>query len=165
MANNKSIQFFRGTSTQRKASSEVLLAGQPFFETDTRNLYIGTGSSTPLAAMTPINSNKVTSVNGATGTVTLNRLGIYYFTGKAQSSTLAGIAFLIAKDIPTTISSSFFTKSYNSIVYLACCYYINTSINILHWDSQTKKTFLNGGGSSSGVELSNGFTFTFVASM
>lgn len=53
MANNKSIQFFRGNSTQRKASSEVLLAGQPFYETDTNLLYMGNGS-TQIKATTPV---------------------------------------------------------------------------------------------------------------
>ena len=42
MAGNNSIQFLRGTSTARKASSQTLLAGQPFYETDTKKLYVGT---------------------------------------------------------------------------------------------------------------------------
>ena len=48
MANNQSIQFLRGTAARKAAvgSSTVLLAGQPFFETDTNRLYIGDGSKT-----------------------------------------------------------------------------------------------------------------------
>ena len=54
MAGNGSIQFLRGNSTKRKASSENLLAGQPFFETDTNKLYVGSSSSTSLKAARPI---------------------------------------------------------------------------------------------------------------
>lgn len=39
------IQVKRGTSTQRKASNITLLAGQPFFETDTNRVYVGDGST------------------------------------------------------------------------------------------------------------------------
>lgn len=51
MPNNKSLQFLRGNSTQRKASSEALLAGQPFFEMDSRRLYVGPGN---LNALSPV---------------------------------------------------------------------------------------------------------------
>lgn len=40
-----SIQFKRGTSTQRENVTDSLLAGQPFFETDTNKLYIGKAST------------------------------------------------------------------------------------------------------------------------
>lgn len=40
-----SIQFRRGDESKRLASTEVLLAGQPFFEKDTKKLYIGDGST------------------------------------------------------------------------------------------------------------------------
>ena len=45
MANNGSIQFLRGTSARKQAvgAQTTLLAGQPFFETDTNKLYIGNG--------------------------------------------------------------------------------------------------------------------------
>lgn len=40
------IQFMRGTSTQRKAATDVVpAAGQPFFETNTKKLYIGDGTT------------------------------------------------------------------------------------------------------------------------
>lgn len=60
MAGNNSIQFLRGTSTQRLASTEALLPGQPFIETDTNKLYVGTGTgttTTPLATASSINAN------------------------------------------------------------------------------------------------------------
>lgn len=41
-----SIQFRRGTSTARNSSAEVLKIGQPFYEKDTKRLYIGDGSTT-----------------------------------------------------------------------------------------------------------------------
>lgn len=40
-----SIQLKRGTSAQRKNSSVVLADGQPFYEKDTKQLYIGDGST------------------------------------------------------------------------------------------------------------------------
>lgn len=58
MAGNNAIQFLRGTSTQRKKSNEVLLAGQPFFETNTNELFVGNGSNTPLSNMEPINPHR-----------------------------------------------------------------------------------------------------------
>lgn len=53
MANNKSLQFLRGNSTQRQRSTETLLAGQPFYETDTRLLYIGGGSLNSAVSILP----------------------------------------------------------------------------------------------------------------
>ena len=46
MANNGSIQFLRGTSARKQevGAQTTLLAGQPFFETDTNKLYIGNGT-------------------------------------------------------------------------------------------------------------------------
>ena len=43
MAGNNAIQVLRGTRSSRKSSSEYLLSGQPFYETDTNKLYIGNG--------------------------------------------------------------------------------------------------------------------------
>lgn len=40
-----SIQLKRGSSTERKNSSVVLADGQPFYEKDTKQLYIGDGST------------------------------------------------------------------------------------------------------------------------
>lgn len=48
------IQFKRGADAKRKESTEKLLAGQPFYETDTSKLYIGDGS-TELKALKPVN--------------------------------------------------------------------------------------------------------------
>lgn len=44
MAGNNSIQFLRGTSQKRRNSNQTLLPGQPFYETDTNQLYIGNGT-------------------------------------------------------------------------------------------------------------------------
>lgn len=54
MAGNNSIQFLRGNSTARKASSQSLEAGQPFYETDTNLLYIGGESGTALNTAVPV---------------------------------------------------------------------------------------------------------------
>lgn len=40
-----SIQFRRGDESKRLTSTEVLKAGQPFFEKDTNKLYIGDGTT------------------------------------------------------------------------------------------------------------------------
>lgn len=55
------IQVKRGTSTQRKASSDKLLAGQPFFETDTNRVYVGDGT-TPLKNLLGANAGIVKNV-------------------------------------------------------------------------------------------------------
>lgn len=44
MAGKEAIKFLRGTSTQRLASTATLSAGQPFYETDTNKLYVGTNN-------------------------------------------------------------------------------------------------------------------------
>ena len=45
MAGNNSIQFVRGTSSQRASHTETSLAGQPIYETDTNKLYVGDGET------------------------------------------------------------------------------------------------------------------------
>lgn len=55
MANNKSLQFLRGTQSQISSSTEVALAGQPVFATDTNQLYIG-DDSTQIKNLTPVNT-------------------------------------------------------------------------------------------------------------
>lgn len=50
------IQFRRGTSAQRLASTEILKAGQPFYETDTDRLYVGNGK-TQLGNLRSINTS------------------------------------------------------------------------------------------------------------
>lgn len=54
MAGNNAIQFLRGSSAKRKASSESLLPGQPFYETDTNLFYVGGKEGTPLKTAEPI---------------------------------------------------------------------------------------------------------------
>ena len=50
-----SIQLKRGQSSARKQSTIVLEDGQPFFEKDTKKLYVG-DKSTALKNLKPINS-------------------------------------------------------------------------------------------------------------
>lgn len=57
------IQFLRGTSTQRAASSEILKPGQPFYETNTNQLYIGKDDSTTVASLLPIGTHLLSSNN------------------------------------------------------------------------------------------------------
>lgn len=45
MAGNNSIQFVRGTSSQRASHTEISLVGQPIYETDTNRLYVGDGKT------------------------------------------------------------------------------------------------------------------------
>lgn len=60
------IQILRGTSSQRQSSTQVLAAGQPFYETDTGKLFISNSSSTVKSltdgnSFTPTNKFKATS--------------------------------------------------------------------------------------------------------
>ena len=66
MAGNNSIQFLRGSSAARKASSQTLLAGQPFYEMDTNSLYVGGSNGTSLTAATPVNSYYDTIIHNQT---------------------------------------------------------------------------------------------------
>lgn len=54
--NQMAIQFRRGTSAQRLASTEILKVGQPFYETDTDRLYVGNGK-TQLGNLRSINTS------------------------------------------------------------------------------------------------------------
>ena len=56
MANNKSLQFLRGTSTQIDASTDVALAGQPVYDTTNKYLYVGDGS-TQIKSLTAIRAS------------------------------------------------------------------------------------------------------------
>lgn len=103
MAGNNAIQFLRGNSTKRAASTEVALAGQPIFETDTNKLYIGDGVTQikNLTAINPDSTFPVTSVNNKTGAISLTYLDIgavptsRTINGKALSSDIT----LSASDI------------------------------------------------------------------
>lgn len=65
MAGNNAIQFLRGTSSKRSASTEIALAGQPVFETDTNKLYIGNGSAA-IKALTAIRAGNADNADNAT---------------------------------------------------------------------------------------------------
>lgn len=69
-----SIQILRGTSAQRANHTEVSLAGQPIYETDTRKLYIGNGT-TRVNLLTPVDGEDLTfssSFTRTNNTVSLN---------------------------------------------------------------------------------------------
>ena len=85
MAGNNSIQFLRGTSTQRNSNANTSLIGQPLFETDTNMLYIG-DNSTAINNLQPLFSdyyatkeyvdnafgNMIVMEDNGDGTVTMN---------------------------------------------------------------------------------------------
>ena len=69
-----SIQILRGTSSQRAKHTEVSLAGQPIYETDTRKLYIGNGT-TQVNLLNPVDGEDLTfssSFTRSNNTVSLN---------------------------------------------------------------------------------------------
>lgn len=74
MAGNDSIQILRGTSSKRKSSSQTLISGQPFYETDTGLLYIGENkalnSSKPINIDPQVSYIKINSVSGESFTTT-----------------------------------------------------------------------------------------------
>lgn len=83
-----SIQLKRGTSAQRKNSSVVLDDGQPFYEKDTKQLYIGDGStaikdlqSLILDAVYPVDSIYM-SVNPANPSTLFGGTWIAWGSGK-----------------------------------------------------------------------------------
>lgn len=83
-----SIQLKRGTSAQRKNSSVVLADGQPFYEKDTNQLYIGDGStaikdlqSLILNAVYPVDSIYM-SVNPANPSTLFGGTWIAWGSGK-----------------------------------------------------------------------------------
>lgn len=55
MANNRSIQFLRGTEAQRATHTELSLAGQPIYCTDSNRLYVGDGVAT-VDSLLPVNA-------------------------------------------------------------------------------------------------------------
>lgn len=64
MAISHNLKFARGTSTKRNVSTEKLDLGQPFYETDTRTLYIGDGT-TELNSNKPITATPLAHTHGA----------------------------------------------------------------------------------------------------
>ncbi len=61
MANNNAIRFLRGDSS-KKSADITLLAGQPFYETNTNKLYVGDGK-TALNKLSSITSNVENNIN------------------------------------------------------------------------------------------------------
>ena len=75
MAGNNSIQFLRGTSSARASHSELSLAGQPLFETDTNKLYVGDGNKkinelTTISVDASSIDGVLSPANGGTGSQT-----------------------------------------------------------------------------------------------
>ena len=87
MAGNGLIKMLRCTSTSRASSNDVLLEGQPMYETDTKYFYIGDGT-TQAKSLQPISSGgsalefDSSSFNVSEDTVTLKG---------ATQTTLGGI--------------------------------------------------------------------------
>ena len=74
MAGNNSIQFLRGTEAQRATHTEVSLAGQPIYCTDTNKLYVGNGS-TPVNQLKEIGGSSSIAIEGnPDGTVSMHIL-------------------------------------------------------------------------------------------
>ena len=73
MANNKSIQFLRGDTASIAACNDVSLAGQPVFNTETKELLIGDGS-TQIKNLDGIKVSKAEEANklSTAGTVKVN---------------------------------------------------------------------------------------------
>lgn len=118
------IQFLRGTSTQRASSTTTLAVGQPFYETDTGDLYIGTGgtlSSTPrlldkaltyddagginLPYHTVVTGNKLYLSDGSKTWEPLYRHDMI-FTGFATSSTALWVRIVWYSTANTAVPSS-----------------------------------------------------------
>ena len=62
MAGNNSLQILRGSDTAIKATTEVLLPGQPLHNKTYNFLYVGTGG--PVNTTEPVTTNRVVAVNG-----------------------------------------------------------------------------------------------------
>lgn len=69
------IQFKRGSSTSRSSSTDVLKAGQPFYEKDTKKVYVGDGTAQlkDLVAITGGGDVTATGDNTFTGTNTFSK--------------------------------------------------------------------------------------------
>ena len=71
MAGNNSIQMLRGTTSTISASSAELLPGQPLYNIETKEFFVGGGGNSVIKNAVGVTANKVKnpltlSVNGAT---------------------------------------------------------------------------------------------------
>ena len=92
MANNKSIQFLRGDTASIAACTDVSLAGQPVFNTETKELLIGDGS-TQIKSLDGIKVEALTRPFGVGDSGTNNLINKYFKFASAsvtewQSSTI-----------------------------------------------------------------------------
>ena len=96
------IQFKRGSYSNKVASTEILKAGQPFFEKTNKKLYIGDGS-TQLKDLTAINNYTDTNqkISAAVGDTTK------YFLSNATVNLKEGtdISFIVANNDTSTAPS------------------------------------------------------------
>ena len=77
MTNNKSIQVLRGNhSNVTKFDKSTLLPGQPLYDLETQELFIGGGQPNQPITAQKCNEYPVTSVNGKTGTITISKSDI-----------------------------------------------------------------------------------------
>ena len=129
MAGNNKIQFLRGTKAKRLNSAETLNAGQPFFETDTHTLYVGTGDA--LVHSVPVSANPLehkhnyahsataggpaTSANKVNGALTVNVNGQ---TTTYDGSTNIDIDIDIPQELPTAKKDAvLMTNSSKTVVW------------------------------------------------
>lgn len=87
------IQFKRGTADKRKINTDVLVKGQPFFETDTNKLYMGDGT-TALKSLKPIvesSNNEFTGDNVFRGSCSF--FNSAYFGSGATFNVVANATF------------------------------------------------------------------------
>ena len=76
MAGNNSIQFLRATQSKIDASTQVALAGQPVYATDTNYLYIGDGS-TQIKSLPAIKASHADTADKATSATTARQCSTF----------------------------------------------------------------------------------------
>ena len=119
---NPSIQFLRGTSTAKSNNStKVLAAGQPFYDTTNKKLYICDGSTT---------LGNLTAIGGDNAEYTLTKSGSNIYL-KKDGTTVS----TITDDVGSGTDTNYYhTPSYSSGLQIATGYYIVKSISIEEYD-------------------------------
>ena len=113
---NPSIQFLRGTSTAKSNNStKVLAAGQPFYDTTNKKLYIGDGSTT---------LGNLTAIGGDNAEYTLTKSGSNIYL-KKDGTTVS----TITDDVGSSTDTNYYhTPSYSSGLQIAT----GTGVNALY---------------------------------
>ena len=139
MAGKNIIQLLRGTSSQRKNSSTVSLAGQPLWETDTNYFYVGDGSS-QIKDLSAIKASEADTLSRAynSGNITNIAQEKYYLAGTATINSAWQEATALLAIIDANHAN---TGTYPSIIqlvfradstqFLHSCYLIGGSTTFL----------------------------------